>query len=95
MRAIWSTEAAPTFSEQLVERSASATPWRLWSGSCLLKRPLFRELPPSVQKDWARAGTVNELSDDKGLRERCALVVATIWDVIPKSFLTGRDDDDG
>lgn len=80
---------AETFSQRLVAHFAPCgTPERVWSGSCpITPRPLFRELPPTIQMAWARQaqarGEFNlSLSDDPDLPRRVAEAVAAVWDDI-------------
>lgn len=73
---------AKTYSQMLVERSASLIAEALWSGSCpITPRPLFRDLPPTIQVIWAKSMTPAALqySDDPGVSERAAAAVDELW----------------
>lgn len=79
---------ARTFTQGLVEHFAPMVAERLWSGSCpITPRPLFRELPPTIQMAWAREAQSRgafdlALSDDPDLPRRTAEAVAAVWDDI-------------
>ena len=83
-----------TFTQALVERASEGrTVERLWSGSCPIRnRPLFRDLPPSIQVNWAQTMSHSQLqyADDPDLYARAAAAVAEVWDDIKPDFAKER-----
>lgn len=73
---------AKTYTQMIVERAAPVTAERVWSGSCpIIPRPLFRDLPPTIQVAWAKSMGPGPLQycDDIGLPARAAAAVDEMW----------------